>query len=284
MATSNREILKFIGGRISHLLSPHSQSLDWFHNFAKLHDLYLYEFNSKKDDGRRASKGILDYFDTNSISIGSVLDLPCGIGRISQAFLEKGIKVTGVDISEPFLEEYGKLAAKMGRLSGLELVHASFKSFLPELRGKKYGLILNWWTSFGYSTYEDDVEFFRNLLSVAHENTLLIVETWHRDYILKHKISTAFKDLGEVAVVNENSFLDNCSTVYTTHKYYQKSGKDLIYRDQFDSSIRLYSRDELLDLFHESGWEMQDTFNSMEKREEFNTDKDRIVLILQPRK
>lgn len=258
--------------------------MEWFKNFVKFNDLYIYEFRSRKEEGNRVTAGILNYMDINHNKIARVLDIPCGIGRISRGFLDRGMHVTGIDISEPYLSEFGKSVAESRNSKNLTLVNADFKNFQTYLDNREFDLIINWWTSFGYTTQQDDVEFFGKLLTVSHRDTMLMVETWHRKYITNHKINVSYKDLGKIVVVNENTFLDNDSTVITTHRYYKKSGKNLIFLNQFDSAIKLYTEKELLAMMNDSGWEVMDVFNDIETMEKFNSTRDRIVIIAKPRK
>ena len=255
--------------------------MEWHNNFVRLSDLYIYEFNVKKLEGEKVATGIMNYLTSNSLKVQEVLDIPCGIGRISQYFLKLGIDVTGVDLSQPFLDEFRKTAENQN-LSSPTLVNANFKNFLAHINIKKFDLILNWWTSFGYSSYTDDKEFFAKLLNVAHKDTILMVESWHKDFILNHKVSTSYKDLGKLIVVNENAFEEEGCKVSTTHKYYEKREKDLIFLNEFKSSIKLYSKEELISLMQESGWRILDYYNDIESRDPFNLAKDRIVLILKP--
>lgn len=268
--------------RQNYMLMSDDNPMDWFHSFVELHNLYINEFNAKKEDGERASNGIADYLDLNSIHIDKVLDIPCGIGRVSRGLLERGMSVTGVDISTPFLDEFKRSSVNESTSATLKLVNASFDDFLNRLFSEKYDLIINWWTSFGYHSYEKDLEFFKNLLNVSQRDTILMVETWHREYIAQHRMHFSYKDLGTMVVVNENSFSENDSKVYTIHKYYQKTGKDLIFKGEFDSSIKLYSKGEIFGLLKSAGWEIIDVFNSIETREPFKDSEDRIVLISKP--
>ncbi len=268
--------------RIRHISSKGTQSMAWFQNFEKLHDLYMAEFNSKKEEGRRVSEGIMDYMGANSIHARNVLDIPCGIGRISHGLLMEGMDVTGVDVSPSFLNEFRNSTDRNAYGGELKLIKASFNTFRPHLGNSKYDLMINWWTSFGYSSYDDDVRFFSNLRSFSHRDTVLMVETWHKDYIMSHRMPFTYKDLGEMAVMNENSFPDNGSAVKTMHKYFEKSGRDLLFLNQFESAIRLYSRSELQDLMRKSGWKAVDIFNDIESRTPFSDERDRIVMVLKP--
>ena len=256
---------------------------NWFQSFVRLHELYSMEFDAKKDEGASSAKGIIEYLKLVSPSARTVLDFPCGTGRISLELLKYGMVVTGIDLSTPFLDEFRIKATNYKQRTNLELVNASFKNFVSILRNRKYDLILNWWTSFGYSSYEDDVDFFKDLLNVAHKNTILIVETWHRDFIDKHRLSNTYKDLGQLIVLNENNFNKDLSVVETTHKYYKKLGDDLIFKDKFVSRIKLYSVSELLHLFEQSGWAVKESFNRIENRKAFSPVEDRIVIALKPR-
>lgn len=53
-----------------------------------------------------------NYFHRNSLEIKEILDVPCGIGRLSIPLAQLGYQVVGVDISDYFLE--------IAKLKGME--------------------------------------------------------------------------------------------------------------------------------------------------------------------
>lgn len=255
---------------------------EWSKSFVDLNELYLLEFYDKIEEGNAAFQGILNYLTKQKHEGKKVLDIPCGIGRISSGFIRNGFDVTGVDISEPFLKAFRRKSQELELADKLHLINSDMKDIPKKLKGTSFDLIINWWTSFGYSTYEDDLKFFTDMTGLSKRDTILLVETWHREYIENHRIGKSYKDFGDIMVLNENVFPKDNKSVITTHRYFKKSGRDLIFQDEFTSEIKLYSRDELTNLFEKAGWQITDVFNSIVDRKPFDPGKDRMVIAMKP--
>lgn len=76
-----------------------------------------------------------------------ILDLPCGVGRHATSLAERGYDVTGVDISNSYIEK----ARERADNENLDFYQGDMKEYTGE---SKFDLILNLWNSFGY--FEDD--------------------------------------------------------------------------------------------------------------------------------
>ena len=86
------------------------------------------------------------------LSKGStLLDCPCGYGRISIPLARKGIRVTGVDIMPPYLKELEK-RARRAKLK-IPTVHSDMRRINFE---NHFDAAANIWTSFGYFEKESD--------------------------------------------------------------------------------------------------------------------------------
>lgn len=263
-------------------------------------DLELYVKNSSKyikefDDRAEEGKAIADDIDFAMKSIFekrfrpeqlSFLDIPCGIGRISIPLCKKGYLVTGVDYSEEFLS----VALRKSISERVNQEVSFFKDDMyslsnPEVLGKKFDVIINYWTSFGYREYEDDASFFKSLLKVSHENTLLVVETWHRENVILHPLVRTFKEIeAEFHLISNNiSPMDNY--VESKHVVYKKNGDDLERKHTFHSRIRLYSSNEISTLLHNSGWKILFVSNNIKSLLNgigYEPSLDRIFLIAEP--
>lgn len=86
---------------------------------SNIYDNYFAEFykklcHSKSDDDRQYD---IDFYIEQILSINkpikNVLELGCGTGRITIPLLKKGIKVTGIDLSNDMLEVLREDAAKL---------------------------------------------------------------------------------------------------------------------------------------------------------------------------
>ena len=88
-----------------------------------------------------------------------VLDLCCGYGRHSIELVERGFDVTGVDLTEHYLE-YAKERVDEEGLD-VEFVHDDMREFK---RDEEFDVVLNIFTSFGF--FEDESENMKVLENV----------------------------------------------------------------------------------------------------------------------
>jgi len=134
-----------------------------------------------------------------------ILDLCCGIGRHSLEFARHGYRVTGVDITKPYLD----IAAENAKKEGLpiEFVHSDMRTFCQP---DTFPIIVNLCTSFGYfDDMEDDLEVLRNIYSSLTSNGKFLIEI-----LGKEVIAATFRGLEELEfedhkVTAESRILDN---------------------------------------------------------------------------
>jgi len=100
-----------------------------------------------------------------------ILDLACGIGRHSLELARRGYDVTGLDLSEAYIEEASKRAEEEGLR--VEFVTADMRDFVRE---DHYDAVINFWSSFGYFESEhDDHQVLKNVhRSLKKEGIVLI--------------------------------------------------------------------------------------------------------------
>jgi 2-polyprenyl-3-methyl-5-hydroxy-6-metoxy-1,4-benzoquinol methylase len=101
-----------------------------------------------------------------------ILDCPCGHGRISNPLAERGFRVTGLDATELFLERAREDAA--ARDIEVEYVHGDMRE-LPWR--DRFNGILNWFTSFGYFSDEDNKRVLRHFHDALKPGGRLVLET-----------------------------------------------------------------------------------------------------------
>ena len=99
---------------------------------------------------------------------GSVLDIPCGTGSISAGLAEAGFRVTGAEINPVFV------AAAKNRCGKCEFIRSDMRDFSSE---KKFGCVLNWYTSFGYFSDGENRSLVKRFASMLEDSGILIIET-----------------------------------------------------------------------------------------------------------
>jgi SAM-dependent methyltransferase len=140
--------------------------------------LYFYEtaLDSNKND-REASliKSLLD-LPLNS----SILDAPCGTGRISNRLAKYGYNVSGVDFNKDYLKE-AKIEAEENNLK-VRYYNADIRSFTGM---NDYDCVLNWHNSFGYFDDTDNRRLLLTFYNSLKPGGKILIEQVNRDKILK---------------------------------------------------------------------------------------------------
>jgi ubiquinone/menaquinone biosynthesis C-methylase UbiE len=173
------------------------------------------------------------------------LDCPCGIGRIALPLARQGIRVTGVDITQEYLEE---TAAKARRQHlKIELMHADMRHIKFKNR---FHAAANLWTSFGYFGSEsDDLRVLRRMFEALRTGGRFMLHTINRDWILKNFQPTDWTECAGVRVLEQRRFDYATSIMHATWRFVRPEGESC-----HDTIIRMYSFHELVALFRRTGF------------------------------
>jgi SAM-dependent methyltransferase len=107
----------------------------------------------------------------------SVLDAPCGWGRLSRLLALLGATVLGVDQSETLLALATRDRADLPP-ERLRYMRHDLRTPLAETG---FDVACNIFTSFGYGTEEEDVAIMRTLRGAVRPGGRVVLETNHRD-------------------------------------------------------------------------------------------------------
>jgi ubiquinone/menaquinone biosynthesis C-methylase UbiE len=180
---------------------------------------------------------------------GAVLDVPCGFGRHAVPLARAGYRVTGVDRSEPLLAEARRRAPDDGGPT-LTLVRADYRE-LP-LADETFDAALNLFSSLGYLGDEEDVRVLGEIARVLRPGGRLVVETMHRDRVVRDWRDNDWRLLGEGRLLLEQRTFDAVSGVaQTTQTIIERTGE----RESRSFSVRVYSATELVAMLLRAGFE-----------------------------
>jgi SAM-dependent methyltransferase len=101
-----------------------------------------------------------------------ILDCPCGHGRISNALARRGLRVTGLDASEFFLDRARADASALG--VDVAYVHGDMRD-LPWR--ERFDALVNWFTSFGYFSDDQNKAVLAQFHDALKPDGKLILET-----------------------------------------------------------------------------------------------------------
>jgi SAM-dependent methyltransferase len=175
-----------------------------------------------------------------------VLDLCCGLGRISSELARMGFSVTGVDITECFLAA-AKDDAEYENLK-IEYINADARDFT---RPDYFDTIVNLYISFGYfSDQKDDLKVLRNVYESLKKNGIFIIETLGKEIVSRDFVEAEWFEragctmLTEYEPLDSWTFLKNRWIIIKDNKKVEKTFVQ-----------RLYSASELRSLLQEAGFE-----------------------------
>jgi len=132
----------------------------------------------------------------------SFLDCPCGIGRISLPLAARGIRVTGVDITQTYLNEVAEHAAR--RRLPIKLLRSDMRE-IP-FRGE-FDAAGNLWTSFGYFPSEaDDQKVLERMHCALRPGGRFVLHVINRDWIMAHFQARDWFVAGGMRVLEERRF------------------------------------------------------------------------------
>ena len=177
---------------------------------------------------------------------GDLLDVACGFGRHAVPLARAGFRVVGVDRSEALLEEARRRADGERRL---ELVRADYRK-LP-LADESFDAAVNLFTSLGYLGDEEDVRVLAEIRRVLRPAGRLVIETTHRDLIVREDREQIWQGLGEGRLLLEQHAFDAAAGVLqTTQTLIEGSGA----RESRTYSVRVYAATELAAMLDRAGF------------------------------
>jgi SAM-dependent methyltransferase len=211
-----------------------------------------------------------------------ILDLPCGIGRISINLAKAGYNVVGVDISSLYLDfarKWAELDQVEHRTRFYEIDMRDAARRLKRKGQEKFDVILNYGTAVGYRGEEEDARMIRGLPDIASPHALLVIEIVNRDYLVKHFEQESRSRLEgiewrEFRRLNlEKSFMENIWS------FYRKSRQSRRLILKVPVSHRVYSLHELKQLISNAGWKYVGSYGNLRNLSPVTTDSSRMIVI-----
>jgi len=231
--------------------------------------VFLPWMKAMRDGAKTEVRNLLTIFKRFQVrKEARILDLACGIGRISINLARAGYKVVGVDISPLYLDFANKWA-RQDRVADLtRFYEMDMKNASRDLRRKgekKFNVILSYGTSIGYRGQDDDIKMLKDLRGMSTPSAILVFETVNRDFLVKHfepeSVSTLegieWQELRRLNL--ENSFMENI------WKFYRKNKRSRRLILNVPVSHRVYSLHELKQLFTDTGWTYSESYGNLGK-------------------
>ncbi len=222
---------------------------DWFLHF---HDsLWLRPPEGGEDDARFIKKAL-------KLRKGqSVLDAPCGAGRITLPLAKMGLKTTGVDLRKKFIDR----AKRRFRCAGL-----SWAPIISDLREidfcEEFHGILNWFGSFGYFTDRENQDLVFRYARALRPGGRLLIDQNNRERILRNFLHETHDRQIRMDGVTMNLYTRNkwnprtqrVKSVWTIAKGRRRIENPLLHR--------LYTPRQMARLFENAGLRVETVYGS----------------------
>ena len=186
--------------------------------------------------------------------LNSILDAPCGNGRLHEFLRNYGYGVYGTDINEELIEQ--------ARISSSD--HAD-SYFVGDLRNfdlnKKFDAYLSWYNSLGYFDEKGNIAVLNNAAKHLKKNGIIILDIPNKElaleYISNNPKPIFYNDCGKYVAIEHGGieFVDKICYRIRDEKFYEKIGNDLVFLKAHPvNKIRLYSEEELIKQLSKSGF------------------------------
>ncbi|MCR5762521.1 MAG: class I SAM-dependent methyltransferase [Treponema sp.] len=169
----------------------------------------------------------------------SVLDACCGPGRISVELALCGMNVTGVDITQPFLDAACETAEDEG--VKLTLINHDMRSYKAE---KPFDAAVNIYNSFGYcDSIADDTKILKQIYKALKRGGTFILECISRETAVKYFTEGEWFERAGMTVLTEFGVVGAWEGLRSKWILIGQDGK----RTEHEFVQRLYSAAELRD-------------------------------------
>lgn len=188
-----------------------------------------------------------------------VLDACCGPGRISIELALCGMQVTGVDITQPFLDAAAEMA--QDEEVEIELVNEDMRIYSPE---NKFDMAVNIYNSFGYcDSIEDDKKILKQIRKSLKDGGTFILECISREIGVKYFTEGEWFDRAGKTVLTEFGVVGAWEGLRSKWILIGNDGS----RIEHEFVQRLYSAAELRDiLVRECGFKSAEVYGGFDKQ------------------
>jgi len=182
-----------------------------------------------------------------------VLDVCCGFGRISAELARRGYSVTGIDITESYLQT-AREEASYEKLN-IEYLHIDARDFV---RPDFFDIAVNLYISLGYfADQKDDLQLLKNACESLKPGGCFIIETLGKEIAVRDFVEAEWFERSGFTVLTEYEPLDSW-TFLKNRWILIKDGK----RIEKILTQRLYSASELRAILREAGFAKVEIFGN----------------------
>jgi SAM-dependent methyltransferase len=200
-----------------------------------------------------------------------ILDVACGYGRHAVELGQKGLNVTGLDLSLPLLIKAADEAQR--RSLSVNFVHADMREMPFD---RKFDGAYCMLTSFGYFDEDANLKVAEGVSRALKPGGRFLLDIVNRDYIVADLPTRIWWEGVGCVVLEEVDFNFHTSRIVTRRSVVFEDGRQL----EQEISVRAYSLHELGRLLRQAGFRVLDISGSLATRGRFLGVNSRNLLVL----
>ena len=174
----------------------------------------------------------------------TVLDIPCGTGRVTLPLAEMGLAMTGVDLTAPYLAR----ARREARRRGLDVRFMESDMRDIAFEGEFTGAF-NWFGSFGYFSDADNLAFCRSVFEALKPGGRFLVEGLNKSWLVSHLRPTDESEIAGVRISTRHRWDDRTGRIHGAWTFRKGATTE-----RRRSSMRLFNGAEIRGLLRAAGF------------------------------
>lgn len=182
-----------------------------------------------------------------------ILDIPCGNGRLSLELASRGYQVTGVDITERFIDSARRKASE----SQLSI---TFKT--GDMRDlpwhEEFDTAFSAWGSFGYFDETGDRDFLEAVCRSLKTGGLFMMDIMVAESILPHFLKRTWSVWEDLTILQERQWNHETGRIDEEWTFIKGDIKEIKY-----SSVRIYTYREITEMMKNAGFNSCSGYSDM---------------------
>lgn len=239
---------------------------NWYNNFFNraFFEVQI-NFHSSKDNKAEAE------FIIKALNLQpgeNVLDIPCGLGRLTMELAEYGCKMTGLDFTEEYLE-YFKKAASVRNLE-ISFYHGDMRQ--PPWH-EEFDAAFNVGGSFGYFDDDENTKFIKSVYDTLKPGGRFLLMCHVAESLFPMYQERDWRKAGDSIVLDKRSYDLENNRINGEWTIIQDNETTVQY-----SSMRIYTYSQMCDMFKNAGFDNLKAYGSI-KGDPFQICSKRLYLV-----
>lgn len=223
---------------------------------------------SHRDENEAVDFADLIESEINPNKNWKILDFCCGTGRLSIELAKRGYNVDGFDLSENLLSIVKEESRKKHLDLNLEV--CDMRQFN---RTAHYDLTINFFTSFGYFDAVENNKVISNMCNSIQKGGWLVFDFFNSTYVLNTLVDKDERIENDLRIIQKRWIEGDRINKEITIR---KNGDS----NKFFESVKMYSREELINMLENAGMKIQRVFGDY-KGSEFSNESPRTIIFAQ---